>query len=165
MLCMEVKVEVCNCGIGNTSIGKYQFQDEFDQTRDVTDQAELYLGTHMENLLSIQEVSERLYIPKSTLRYWELRFGDFIDPQRTAGGQRRYNSDLIHKIEQIQVLKQQGKKISEIKSLFERKEKPSMKFAATADLSVEMLAQRIADLVSNEVSRFLSENEHHTNFK
>ena len=52
----------------------------------------------------IQEVSEKLQVPKSTIRYWEKEFSDFIKPERTNGGQRRYSEqdiDNLHKIKDL----------------------------------------------------------------
>jgi transposase len=42
------------------------------------------------NLFSIWEVSEKLGVPKHTLRFWEKELNGLLVPQRTRGGQRRY---------------------------------------------------------------------------
>lgn len=39
----------------------------------------------------IQEIANKLKIPKSTVRFWELAFSEFVKPKRTNGGQRRYS--------------------------------------------------------------------------
>jgi UDP-N-acetylglucosamine 4,6-dehydratase/5-epimerase len=41
----------------------------------------------------IQEVSNRVEVPVSTVRYWQKEFSEFITPEKTSGGQRRYNED------------------------------------------------------------------------
>lgn len=51
----------------------------------------------------IQEVSEMLDIPASTLRYWELEFPMF-NPNRTKGGQRRFTRADINKAKHIKTL-------------------------------------------------------------
>lgn len=52
----------------------------------------------------IQEVSEKLQVKKSTIRFWETEFSDIVRPKRTNGGQRRYSEQDIsnlHKIENL----------------------------------------------------------------
>lgn len=41
----------------------------------------------------IKEISEKLGVPVSTIRYWQKEFGRFIKPAKTEGGQRRYSKD------------------------------------------------------------------------
>lgn len=41
----------------------------------------------------IKDVSEKLQIPTSTVRYWETEFSEFLKPVRTNGGQRRYSEE------------------------------------------------------------------------
>ncbi len=52
----------------------------------------------------IQEVSEKLHIPPSTIRYWEAEFTDLIHPNRTDGGQRRYSDRDLENLGQIKEL-------------------------------------------------------------
>jgi len=68
-----------------------------------------------EKLLSIQQVSTKLNIPKPTLRFWEKEFEGFLQPFRTPGGQRRYTSEHIAIIEEIKKLKGTGLSLEEIK--------------------------------------------------
>jgi len=39
----------------------------------------------------IKEVSEKVGVPASTIRFWQKEFTGFISPARTEGGQRRYS--------------------------------------------------------------------------
>lgn len=41
----------------------------------------------------IQEVSNIVEVPVSTVRYWQKEFAEFVKPNKTNGGQRRYNDD------------------------------------------------------------------------
>lgn len=41
----------------------------------------------------IQEVSNIVEVPVSTVRYWQKEFSEFVKPNKTNGGQRRYNDD------------------------------------------------------------------------
>ena len=52
----------------------------------------------------IQEISEKLAVPASTIRYWETNFSDFVKPKRTRGGQRRYSDRNIEQFSQIKEL-------------------------------------------------------------
>jgi UDP-N-acetylglucosamine 4,6-dehydratase len=52
----------------------------------------------------IKEVSKRLDVPRSTIRYWESEFSNLIRPERTNGGQRRYSEEDIACLMQIKTL-------------------------------------------------------------
>ena len=68
-----------------------------------------------EQLLSIQQLSTELNIPKPTLRFWEKEFEGILLPMRTNGGQRRYASEHISVIKKIRRLKKDGLSLIEIK--------------------------------------------------
>ena len=61
-----------------------------------------------EQLLTIQQLSLRLNIPKPTLRFWEKELDGIIVPLRTRGGQRRYSVQHILIIEEVTNLKKRG---------------------------------------------------------
>jgi DNA-binding transcriptional MerR regulator len=67
------------------------------------------------NLISIQEVSALLNVPKPTLRFWEKELEGILAPLRTDGGQRRYTVENIAVIEEIKKLKSKGMSLPEIK--------------------------------------------------
>ncbi len=52
----------------------------------------------------IQEVSNKIQVPRSTIRYWETEFPDLIKPSRTNGGQRRYSKQDISNLQKIKNL-------------------------------------------------------------
>ncbi len=52
----------------------------------------------------IKQVSDKLDIPVSTIRYWQTEFKEFVNPERTKGGQRRYSPADIKILEQIKQL-------------------------------------------------------------
>jgi DNA-binding transcriptional MerR regulator len=119
----------------------------------------------MKRYMSIQEVSDRTGLPKSTLRYWEKEFNGIISPERTPGGQRRYRQSHIGLFQKIKMFKQDGKSIQEIKHLVSGHSNAATGYQDADCASVEMLAGRIAALVSEEVSRFLSRQEHNVQTK
>lgn len=55
-------------------------------------------------LYSIKEVSRQTGVPSHTLRFWESRFGEFLQPRRTPGGQRRYDGKAVEAVRSIQSL-------------------------------------------------------------
>jgi UDP-N-acetylglucosamine 4,6-dehydratase len=72
--------------------------------------------THTE--YKIQEISEKLEVPASTIRYWEKEFSEFIRPKRTHGGQRRYSEKDIDQLSQIKdLLHSKKRSISQTKKL------------------------------------------------
>ena len=103
--------------------------------------------------LTIQQLSERLDVPKPTLRFWEKELEGIFVPLRTPGGQRRYTGSHIEVLEQIKDLRNSGKSISEIRYYFNNgynSQKP-----VNDETAIDILTQRIAELVKLEVSKFL----------
>ena len=54
--------------------------------------------TKSEKAVGISDASQITGIEVYTLRYWEREFPDFLQPIRTAGGQRRYRTDDIQTV-------------------------------------------------------------------
>jgi DNA-binding transcriptional MerR regulator len=108
----------------------------------------------MNKRMSIQEASDRLGLPKSTLRYWEKELADHIQPVRTQGGQRRYETHHIKVFEHIRKMKNNGLTLGQIKRALahtcEHQRKMDMRYA-----SIDSVAQRIADLVRQELRHFI----------
>ena len=73
--------------------------------------------------ITIQQVSQKLDVPKPTLRFWEREFEGILVPLRTNGGQRRYAPEHISVIEEIKMLKKAGLSLSEIKRRLGRGER------------------------------------------
>ncbi len=53
---------------------------------------------------SISQVNALTGVPKSTIRFWEREFKDFLNPLRTVGNQRRYDRNTVEIIEKINQL-------------------------------------------------------------
>ena len=101
---------------------------------------------------SIQEVSLKLKIPKHTLRFWEKEFKDILIPLRTAGGQRRYTDEHVSIIRKIRKLREKGLSLPDIfgNLMSDCRKK-------TSDLNqsnIDFLANRVAEVVRDEVYRF-----------
>lgn len=107
-----------------------------------------------EKFMTISEVSQRLQIPKYTLRFWEKVFSGILSPLKTSGGQRRYsNKDLIL-IEEIQRMKAKGMSLSEIKDKLVQE----IKGKNSNLIKVDCLAHRIAEMIKLEVYQILKES-------
>lgn len=74
------------------------------------------MNNRLMHTLTIQSASERLQLPKSTLRYWEKEFSAIITPERTPGGQRRYSVKDLAVFEVIKDLKKKGLSLTQIKT-------------------------------------------------
>ena len=55
-------------------------------------------------MLKIKQVSEELGVPVSTIRFWQKEFAEFVSPERTDGGQRRYSEGDLAALVQIKDL-------------------------------------------------------------
>lgn len=74
---------------------------------------------------SIQEVSDMVQVPKTTLRYWESEF-DELSPKKTSKGVRQYTVKDIETIEHIALLvKQQRHTIEGARSIIKSNGKRS----------------------------------------
>ena len=112
--------------------------------------------------LTIQQVSQKLDVPKPTLRFWEREFVGILVPLRTNGGQRRYAPEHVSVIEEIKMLKKAGLSLVEIKR---RLGKGPMSEAGTQGSGegrtdgIDLLAERVAEVVKMEVLRFFQRGE------
>jgi DNA-binding transcriptional MerR regulator len=103
-----------------------------------------------EKLLSIEETSLYLKVPKHTLRFWEKEFNGTIVPLRTQGGQRRYTAEHIAVIEMIKKLRDKGASLSQIKQALTNGYQEGQ---AQPD-KIDLLATRVAEVVRTEVYNF-----------
>ncbi|MFC2075671.1 MerR family transcriptional regulator [candidate division KSB1 bacterium] len=53
---------------------------------------------------SIDNVHMLTGIPKSKIRFWEKSFSDYLKPNRTEGGRRRYKAEDLEKLSKINYL-------------------------------------------------------------
>src|SRR5450759_2915377 len=58
-------------------------------------------------MLTIDQISQITGIRKSTLRYWEKYFDDFLEPARTHSNRREYTFEDLDRIKAIQRLLEQ----------------------------------------------------------
>lgn len=102
--------------------------------------------------LTIQELGEQFNLPKSTIRYWEKEFVEFICPNRTEGGQRRYTVRDAAIIETIRDLKKKGLSLAQIKAHLKVRQTAGKDYDP---MILNALTDTIADAVRRELSHFL----------
>ncbi len=74
----------------------------------------------------IKDVSEKVGVPVSTIRYWQKEFSEFVSPVRTKGGQRRYTESDMGVFSSIkEILRENNKTITEAKEELRRNRKSS----------------------------------------
>jgi len=54
-----------------------------------------------EPIYSISQVHALTGVPKSTIRFWEKEFSEFLNPLRSSGNQRRYDKETVETISKI----------------------------------------------------------------
>ena len=81
--------------------------------------------------LTIGEVSDMTGVPIHTLRYWEGEFNGFFSPNRTNGGQRRYNEDAVKRVLEIKaLLKEEKYSIAGARQVLARRDDATARLAA-----------------------------------
>jgi DNA-binding transcriptional MerR regulator len=62
------------------------------------------LGISHDLMLTIDQISHLTGVRKSTLRYWEKSFDDFLKPSRTQSNRREYTMEDLDRIKAIKQL-------------------------------------------------------------
>jgi DNA-binding transcriptional MerR regulator len=106
-------------------------------------------------LPTILQVSEKLKVPKPTLRFWEKGLNGVVVPLRTHGEQRRYTPQNLLVLEEIKKCRESGLSPPEIGERiyrgWEKEEVPSSK--------IDLLAIRVAEVVKTEVYNFFKKDK------
>ena len=101
---------------------------------------------------SILEVSLKLTIPKHTLRFWEKELKDILVPLRTKGGQRRYTLENMFVIKKIKELREKEVSLTQIHAHLMKNYRSNMDNLNPS--KIDFLANRVAEVVRDEVYRF-----------
>lgn len=104
-------------------------------------------------LLTIEEASLQLKVPKYTLRFWEKVFAGILVPFRTKGGQRRFTPEDIRLIGEIKKLRKKGMSLPQIERELNNGHGQTHKDPDRIDL----LASRVAEAARAEVYAFFRE--------
>jgi len=94
----------------------------------------------LEETLTIGQLAERTGVPASTIRYYERR--GLISPPERTGGWRRYERSAVASLALIEVSKQAGFTLAEVKRLmsgFESATPPSARWTTMAQDKLKQL--------------------------
>ncbi|HHE46308.1 MAG TPA: MerR family transcriptional regulator [Bacteroidetes bacterium] len=112
-------------------------------------------------LYSISQVNALTGVPKSTIRFWEKEFNQFLSPLRTAGNQRRYDSKAVEIIARInQLVNTEGytlegarRKMSDLEKSFEKSQNNTKgQLNELAETMSDYLLQKLFERVRQEES-------------
>ena len=96
---------------------------------------------------SIGQVNAVTGIPKSTIRFWEKEFSDFLVPLRTTGNQRRYDTRTVAILKQInQLVNEEGYTLDGAKRKLEAGENQKQKPEGIKRTELGELAETMSDL-------------------
>jgi|WetSurMetagenome_2_1015567.scaffolds.fasta_scaffold22120_2 DNA-binding transcriptional MerR regulator len=112
----------------------------------------MYPSNQSENYFTVRQISEKLKIPKPTLRFWEKELSDLIIPLRTKGGQRRYSSEHLTILEKVKALRNAGRSLSELREILGNGPNLNNDYESR---DIEVLSKRIAEVVKDELTNFL----------
>lgn len=122
-------------------------------------------------LFTISEVAKLTGVPAHTLRSWEKDFKEVFKPQRTVGGQRRYNWDNIETVTRIKdLLMNKGlKPEAALRQLLQKAQTDvsmsqdilnsvsSKSTSSSVDEEVDALADAIAEKIASRLKQKLTQ--------
>lgn len=154
MLKCSLESQPCNPGGGAVSSGYYQSDRVCLQNRVIN------MDKNNQHF-TISQLSSLLNITKSTLRFWEKEFPMILVPLRTKGGQRRYMSEHIAIVKEINALKRTGLSLTDIKRELANGPMTETEYQRSGNAHidrVDLLAERVAEAVKLEVLRFFKQD-------
>jgi DNA-binding transcriptional MerR regulator len=115
----------------------------------------------MKSGLSIGTVAQRTGANIQTIRYYE-QIGLLPEPPRTEGGQRRYDTDIVHRLAFIRHARELGFDIDSIRELLQlatTPDRPCNEADRIAEAHLQAVEDKIAKLASlrAELRRMLKE--------
>lgn len=106
-------------------------------------------------LMSIREVSELTGVPTHTLRFWEKEMPDVLCPERTPGGQRRYDREMAERIHVIKRLADERRySLAAIRERFGFHEKARHTLAASLN---DVQTERALEVIIDEIAELLKQ--------
>ena len=108
-----------------------------------------------DQVFTILQVSERLKIPKHTLRFWEKELNGLVVPLRTSGGQRRYTIQNIEILEEVKRQRDIGLSLPQIIEKISQ----NHEVRDPGPVKIDLLAYRVAEVVRTEVYKFFDQEK------
>jgi len=100
-------------------------------------------------LMSIREVSLLTGVPPHTLRFWEKEMPEILQPERTQGGQRRYDAEMAERVRMIKELSQEGKcPLGMIRQTLGRSQSRELETSIVLDTQSQRLIEHIVDEIA-----------------
>jgi len=116
-------------------------------------------GNGSRRLMSIREVSTITGVPPHTLRFWEKEMPNILRPERTPGGQRRYDSEAMERVRMIKRLSDERR--YSLAAIRDRLGSAQDIAEPPPDFAEHRQAKRAVDLIVDEIGSLLKERLFH----
>jgi methanogenic corrinoid protein MtbC1 len=113
--------------------------------------------------LNIAALTKRTGVPQDTIRKWEQRYG-VLQPERTAGGQRRYSELDVARVEWLKARLGEGYRIGEAASLLGKGDRVPLSAAELRDEIVDATLRTDVTGLANLVEQTFSLASLHESF-
>ncbi len=111
-------------------------------------------------LYSISQVNALTGVPKSTIRFWEKEFDEFLIPLRTAGNQRRYDIKTVEVIGRInQLVNSEGYTLEGARRKMNDLEKPQDNSGNNSKAQLNELAETMSDYLLQKLFERVRQEE------
>jgi DNA-binding transcriptional MerR regulator len=113
-------------------------------------------------LMSIRDVSALTDVPPHTIRFWEKEMPNILRPERTPGGQRRYDEEAADRIRMIKRLSaEKGYSLATIREYLSATEgfsrlQSNLKEDAHAEHAIQLIVDEITDVLKERLRILLS---------
>jgi len=113
-----------------------------------------------ELLYSISQVNAITGVPKSTIRFWEKEFNEFLVPQRTAGNQRRFDAEAVEIIKHINnLVNVEGFTLEGARRQISNNSKGKSSTPDSSDDQLDELAETMSDYLLQKLFKRIREEE------
>ena len=97
---------------------------------------------------SISQVNALTGVPKSTIRFWEKEFVDFLIPLRTTGNQRRYDRETVDVIQNInRLVNQDGYTLEGARQQLANENGKKTESEIDSEMNLSELAETMSDFL------------------
>lgn len=109
---------------------------------------------------SISQVNAITGVPKSTIRFWEKEFKDFLIPARTSGNQRRYDTLAVEMIKKIdQHVNEEGFTLEGARRKLVAENGSKGESAGNEEVKINELAETMSDFLLKKLFERVRETE------
>ena len=113
-----------------------------------------------ELLYSISQVNAITGVPKSTIRFWEKEFRDYLNPLRTEGNQRRYDMQTVETLKKIHhLVNEEGYTLEGARRKLNSEYGRQTQSPAEAETRLDELAETMSDFLLQKLFERVRETE------